>query len=294
MTASIGINSVWLLILYFKWHGPIKPSFDFPLWKEMLKSSIPLTFFSFFIIIINYLNIIMLSFMNGQAETGLYFAAVKILGMTLVPTAIIQLAFLPLLSRSETSEERQKIMKKYSQLIILMAVITAGVVFTFADYLFVFVVGNDFIGDGYLLKILMLSSVIVYINTMYSTPLIAWKIEKVLVWAMGIAGVVNIAANSILIPAYGASGAAIGSVMSELTVCVGLAYFFRKHVKKLYIAQIWKYALMAAASCLIGYWLNQYGLHEIVSAVAAFMIYFGMNFMFKTITISELKGYLAK
>ena len=294
MTASIGINSLWLLILYFKWHGPIKPSFDFPLWKEMLKSSIPLTFFSFFIIIINNLNILMLSFMKGQAETGLYYAATKILLVTLVPTAIIQLAFLPLLSRSETLEDRQKIMKKYSQLIILMAMITAGVVFTFADYFIVLVVGSDFAEAGPLLKILMFSSVIVFINTMYSTPLIAWKIEKVLVWAMGIAGVVNIAANSILIPAYGASGAAIGSVMSEFTVCVGLAYFFRKHVKKLYIAQIWKYGLMAAASCLIGYYLNQYGLHEIVSAIAAFMIYLGMNFMFKTITISELKGYIAK
>jgi hypothetical protein len=65
-------------------------------------------------------------------------------------------------------------------------------------------------------------------------------------------------------------------------------------MKKLYIAQSLIFIALAGISCIAGYFIMQYGLHAILSGIATLIIFALLNFLFKTITVEEILGYLRK
>src|SRR3989339_816880 len=195
IAASTFINSVWMLLLYIKLYGKIKLNINIPFYKEMLKSSIPIAFSNFFIIILNYFNMFLLGIFRTDEETGLYNAAFKILALTIVPTVILQNSFFPLISRSETLEDRQKVMKKFFLLIFIFGTIVTAGFFTYSDYIVLTVFGNEYAHSSELMRILMFTSFIVYINVATTVPLIGWKKEKLVMYSIITGGVINIILN---------------------------------------------------------------------------------------------------
>ncbi|MGA2299052.1 MAG: flippase, partial [FCB group bacterium] len=224
--ASTLINSIWMLLLYIKMYGKIKLTFDLTFLRELLKSSIPITFSNFFVTILNTLNILMLGILKSNQETGYYKAAFQTVLLTVVPTVIIQNAFFPLISRSDSLEDRQKVMKKFFLLIFLIGTIVSVGFYTYSDYLILTIFGKDYIAAANLMRILMLSSVIIYINTGTTVPLIGWKKEKLVMYSIITGGMINIGLNFAMIPPYGAVGAAWATVISESSICIGLSYHF--------------------------------------------------------------------
>ena len=176
---STAINSIWMLLLYIKMYGKIKIYINYLFLKELLKSSIPITFSNFFVTILNTLNILILGMLRPDQEVGYFKAAFQILTLTTVPTIIIQNAFFPLISRSNTLEERQKVMKKFFLLIFLIGSIVSVGFFTFSEYLTLTVFGKYYSQTIDVMKILMISSVIIYINVGTTVPLIGWKKREV-------------------------------------------------------------------------------------------------------------------
>ncbi|OGU11890.1 MAG: hypothetical protein A2X61_10170 [Ignavibacteria bacterium GWB2_35_12] len=291
---STALNSLWMLLLYFKLYGKIKFDFNISFYKEILKSSIPLAFSNFFIVILNTIAIVILGFLRSDQETGLYNAAFKFLSLAIFPTIIVQNAFFPLISRSNTLDERQKVMKKYFLLIFLIGAVISVGFFTYSDYLVMIVFGKDYISTSYLTRVLMITAVFVYLNTGRIVPLIGWKKEKLVMYSIIIGGVINIVFNLVLIPTYGAIGAAWASVVSEVAIAICLSYYFMKITKKLYLSDGVKMLLFSLVSYGIGFILFKYGFHPLITGFISILIFAFLNYVFKTITISEIKGYISK
>jgi O-antigen/teichoic acid export membrane protein len=293
--SSILINSLWMFGLYAKMYGRIKLGIDKVFLRNLLKSSIPITFSTFFILIFNYMNIVMLGFLRSDAETGFYSAAFKFVVLVLTPSAIIQNAFFPVLSRSENIEDRQKKIRIYGNFIFIIGAVVSLLIMFFPDYFIVLVYGSSYAASIPVLQVLMVTVTIMYLNTIYYPPLVSWKYEKTVMYAIGTGGVVNIILNFILIPQFGATGAAWSTVFSELSVLTGLIFITKRIIKKVFILskiQILAIALVAAgAGFSLHYYLN---LNVILSALIILLIYFPLILLFKIVTVSEIKGYLSK
>jgi O-antigen/teichoic acid export membrane protein len=133
-----------------------------------------------------------------------------------------------------------------------------------------------------------------YLNINFSSPLIAWKMESKVLYAIIAGGITNIIANIFLIPKYGAIGAGIGTIFSETAVFIGLARTYYLTVRKFEFFKLLVLILLSILSCGIGYILCIYGLNIFVSAILSFIVYFILIFAIKLITLNELMGYLKR
>ena len=297
MSVTIGsmlINSIWMLFYYIKLYGGIKFKYDFSLWKELLASSLPVALTMFITILYNNLSMFLLGLMRSDYEVGIYSAAFRVLAFALVPTGILQNAFIPQLARSSSIQEKHKFTEKYVLFTFIFgAIITAGF-FTFSDYIVNVGFGYKFADSSLILKLLMVTGILAFMNVSYSAPLLSWKYERKIFWAMGVGGIVNISLNIILIPYYGAVGAAIAAISTEFAVFIGLSIIMYSAIQKLYLISLLKVLLYALLSCFAGYQLMNIGIHAIIAGSVSIVLFGLINFVFKTVTIEEVKMYLKK
>ncbi len=291
---SLILNSAWMLAYYVRLYGGIHFHYDKELWKVLMKSSIPIGLTNLIIANYNYLNTLLLGLFRNDHETGIYTAAYKILVVAILPSTVVQNAFFPVLSRAEEKEDRIKIMKKYSALMFLIAVIISTVIFAHAKYFSVLLFGPKFVETGYVLQILMITAIFMYINVSFSAPLMAWNKEKQVMYAIGIGGIVSTIFNFLLIPHYGLTGAAIVTIVSEIAVMCGLAYINYKTIGKFFFPDLIKFFIYAAVSSAGGWYLTLLGINAIIASIISFLLFIGINLIFKSFTIAELKGYFQK
>lgn len=297
MSVTIGsmlINSLWMFFYYIKLFGKISFEYNFGFWKKLLSSSLPVALTMFITILYNNFSMFLLGIMRTDHETGIYFAAFRVMAFSLLPSGILQSAFIPQLSRSLTLEDRQRFTEKYIMFTILFGAIFTACIFTYSDYITGISFGIDYRESSYILKLLMITGLLAFVNVSYSAPLLAWNYEKKIFWAMVTGGIVNIVLNFILIPQFGAQGAAIAAICTEGTVLIGLSIIMYSAIGKLYMSKFIIFMLYAIVSAVAGYMLMMNGLHPMIAGTISLMIYILINFVFKTITISEVKMYLTK
>ena len=293
--ASAFINSVWMLMLYLKMYGKITFGFDKEFIRELLKSSLPITFSNFFITIYNFMNILMLGFMKSDAETGIYTAAFKFVALVITPSAIIQNAFFPLLSRTENPEDRHRIFRIYGNLMFIIGSILSLLVLTFSGFFIQTAYGSKYIPSIPVLNILMITVLLMFMNTIFYPALVSWKKEKIVMYAIATGGIINIILNIILIPAYGAMGAAWSTVFSELGVLVGLVFITKRLIGKLFMKEKVIILILSMLSCCIGYiLLNYLFVNTVISGLIAFIIFVALILLFKIVKISDVRRYLVK
>ena len=293
--SSVFINSVWMFGLYTKMYGKIKLGIDKEFISNLFKSSIPIAFSTFFILIFNYLNIVMLGFLRSDAETGFYSAAFKFVVLVLTPSAIIQNVFFPILSRSDSVLDRQKKIQIYGNFIFIVGAIISLIIMLFPDFFIGLAYGSKYASSVQVLQILMLTVTIMYLNTIYYPPLVSWSYEKTVMFAIGAGGVVNIILNFLLIPKYGAIGAAWSTVFSELTVLTGLLIITKRVIRKVFILKKLYILAIAVISVIPGYYFNSYVYdNPIVSGIIILLIYFVLILSLKITSISEIKSYISK
>ncbi|MFP4544758.1 MAG: flippase [Candidatus Kapaibacterium sp.] len=293
-SSALMLNAIWMLLHYIKNFGKIKWDFELPFIKKLLASALPVGFSDFFILILSSINLVMLGIMRTDQETGIFNAALKILILSVVPSAIIQGAFFPLLSRMITKEEKIRISEKYISLIQMTGSIVSATIFVFAEFIIVFVFSDTYIEAVPVLRLLMISSFFAYISSSYNPALIAWKKEKKAMYAIIAGGITSIISNYLLIPEFGPTGAAYASILSEFTIVIILLFYFKRETGKLFLTKTLRALVYVIPSVGVGYLASQNGLHTILAMLLSLLLFVGFNLIFKTFTIAEIKTYIKK
>ena len=294
IVASTMINSLWMVIVYMKLFGRIKFDFDWKFIFKMLKSSVPIGASQLFTQLLNNFSIFLLGIVSIDREVGIFSAAFKIYAVSLLPSVVIQNAVFPILSKAKTLEEKQQRAERFAMAQYFLGTFVAVAFFTFSDFLVLDLFREAYTESLPIFRILMITTVIVYINMTFNPPLIAWGYEKSVFYVFLIGAIVSVAGNYILISMFKTQGAAYATIFSEGAVAIGVSILFFKKVKKLYLLNIFKFLIFSVVACGAGYLLHREGLHAIPSAFISLAVYIIINMLFKTVTISELKGYLAK
>jgi O-antigen/teichoic acid export membrane protein len=171
----------------------------------------------------NSVDMLMLGLMSNTQQVGLYSAAYRVLNQVLATYYLLTQSLYPELSQQSPAERGRMMSPK-----ILLALLAAGAVIAAAisafrrpvlDILF----GNQFLVASPLLLLLAWVIPLDFLTSYVSNAYIAWGMEKKILLCTAVAAGSNVVLNLIWIPRYGATAAAVNTLISYLILLISLA-----------------------------------------------------------------------
>ena len=174
---------------------------------------------------------IMIGKMLSDRDVGLYSTATLIAGMWIfVPTAIIN-SFRPMIMETKKSGNEQAYLLRLKQLssaIIWLCLFVSTVVAIGGKYIILLLYGNAYIGATSALQIAIWFETFAMIGTCRGIWVLCENKAKYVKYYLGIGAVVNLVLNSALIPLMGIDGAALATLLTQVTTSIIAPMFFRE------------------------------------------------------------------
>ena len=223
------VITIFMIVFYVKFKGP-KLIFSIQIMKQLVSKSYQFFIASLLIMIYTQIDKIMLGQITDVTTVGIYTAAFMIASLwVFIPLALIESAR-PIIMASKGQSEDLYI-KKYKQLYcsIIWISIGASIVITFLSKPIILIIyGNQFIESVSVLIILIWSRIFSLIGSTRAIWLTVENLGKFQIVFVGIGALTNVILNLILIPRYGAIGAAYSIFIAEIVSAFLAVLLFKK------------------------------------------------------------------
>ncbi len=222
-----------LLWLAYKKHGGLALKFSKTYAKHLLSRSVHFILPSVMVAIYAQTDRIMLKHLYGQAELGYYSTASSLSIMwCFVLQAIIDSIY-PMIAKA-WNEERHTFNKRNKQLYAIVFYLSFFVscLFTvFAKPIVGILYGEEFMPAVAPLRIITWYTAFSYLGVARNAWVVCKERQKYLIYVYVSAAVTNVLLNLIFIPQWGASGAAVASLISQIVTTM-IAPFFIKELRE--------------------------------------------------------------
>jgi len=285
-----------LSLIMIKRFISLKPEFDFPFIKNLVKQSIPFAFTSVFYTLYYYIDSVMLSKMKGDYEVGIYGAAYGIPVVLNSIPAIYTSAIFPVISRFYM-DSKKSLIYTYERSLKYMSVIAfpISMILFLSSYNIVhFLYGSGYHASGFILKVLSVVVVFRFISYLNGIVLASVNRQKERVVFQGITAGINIVLNLALIPPMGFIGAAIATIISEFFLLIFYLSLVFKYVVSIKTLLVVLKPLMATMIILPVLFINISAFITIPSAITAYLIFIFIFKVFDKEDIRLLKKVLNK
>ncbi len=249
---SLLVNVVQVIWLYSLLRRTLfQPEFrwDWPLQKWMLRTSGPLMINHLLATVFWRIDVSILRPLAGDVSVGLYSIGLKYLdGLNIIPS-VFTLAIFPLMSRY-AKREGNNLLRSYvlSLRLLIMVSMPLAMVITFLAAPLVSLVGGAkylhipetlhlwgytyhyWGGSDLALRLIIWSIPIGFVNSVTQYVLIAVNQQHYLTRAFIIGVVFNIVGNLLLVPGTGYVGAAVVTILSELSLLFPFYYSVKRNV----------------------------------------------------------------
>ena len=198
--------------------------------KEMLQRCGYLIFSSVFAMVYLKLDQVMLGQMTSMEEVGQYAIAARLSEVwVFVPTALVASAY-PAIARlyQDKSPNYQKRLQQSNDILFGLSLSLAIVVQLFGTWLITLIFGDKYADAAVILQIHIWSSVFIFMRTLASRWLILEDLVKFSLYSHIAGAFVNVAFNYLLIPEFGAIGAAYATLISYASAGWLIFYVNRK------------------------------------------------------------------
>lgn len=210
------IISASLFVIYFKISG-YKLSFSFDIAKKLLSKGKHFIISGLMVSVFCQTDRIMLKLMVNDAESGYYSAAVTCAGMSIFLFTAIVDSFRPVIFEYKKSNEiayKSNTIRMYS-IIIYMALAQSVLLTILAKPIIYLLYGVDYMPAVPILRIVTWYSAFSYLGYARNIWFLAEGKEKY-IWVTNLVGaLLNLSGNALLIPFFGACGAAAMSVVTQ-------------------------------------------------------------------------------
>ncbi len=222
-----GLIAVLLFVAYFKMGG--KLSFSFSRMLLLAKRGKYFLISSLMLVVIQNTDHIMLTMISGEAENGFYSAAITCtIVVQFVYTAIID-SFRPIILENKKNNDKDyylNVSRLYSITVYLS--VAQSIVFTIFAKLIVFILyGKDYMNTVPVLQILVWYLAFSVMGLVRNVWILAEGKEKNLTFINLFGAVFNICFNAVLIPFFGASGAAFASLLTQIAANLILGFIWK-------------------------------------------------------------------
>ena len=220
--------SVILIVIYLK-VGAQRLSFNWQLGKEMISRSKYYIIPGLMVMIFQHTDRIMIKLMIGEEETGFYSAAITCISISaFVFNAIIDSARPVILEAKEKNTElyESRIMQLYS-IITCMSLAQSVAMTVLAKPIVYILYGNEYIKAATTLGVAVWYVTFSYYGSVRNIWILAEEKQKYLLGINIVGALVNVVLNYILIPFWGAIGAAVASLFTQFFTNVVIGFIFK-------------------------------------------------------------------
>lgn len=219
--------SLFVMFYYFKFTGP-RLLVSLETAKKLLYQGFPFFMGGLLIVIYTQVDKIILGQMTNGTSVGIYIAAMTVASLWMfVPNAIINSAR-PVIMASKNQDETIYI-KKYKQLfcLIIWCGIGASIAISLLSKpIILLIYGNEYIDAVNILIILIWSRIFSLMGTTREIWLTIESLGRHQVSFVAIGAIINVSLNLMLIPQFGAFGAAIATLLAEaISTFIALLFF---------------------------------------------------------------------
>ena len=234
--ATMLLSLIITLILVRKRFVKFQLKIDFDLWKVLFQKAWPFIFSGAFFIIYFKIDTIMLGILSTNAEVGIYSAAYKIYaGVFIIPEMITQ-AFFPKLARAykKDKKELKKLFFYFKNTLIIISILLFALIFSGSDFIISLAYGIEFHDAILILKILSTILLFRLFTYIYGWFLTSTDEQKRKVKFQAFCAFLNVILNYFLIIKYQAIGAAVATLITELTLLLLYYVCFKKKWRAIY------------------------------------------------------------
>ena len=195
-----------------------------------------------------YVDQVMLQWFRGPIEVGYYSAAIKLISaMGFVPMILKNSLFPAIVNaKNESIEFYNKRMLNYYRLSFLVFLIFSIPIFFISEDLVVFLFGEEYQPAGMLFALSAFRLLFANMGVARETYLLNENLMKYSMVTLGIGTITNIGLNYLWIPAYGAEGAIVTTILSFF-VSIFLCDFFyfktRRNVILMFLGMVTFYKI---------------------------------------------------
>lgn len=184
--------------------------------KDWFVLGLPFIVMSASLTLQNNADIVMLGFMTGDTDAGLYAVASRVSTAILFGLTAVNLVYAPLIAKSYKNKKIQQLQHFVNQSSLLCAVfaIVAGIVALIYSESILLMFGEEFVEAKLIFQILVAATVISALCGPVGTLLTMTNFASRASYVVVVATVINIVLNLVLIPLYGVLGAAVATVCS--------------------------------------------------------------------------------
>lgn len=226
VTSSI-VNILTFLFFLKKNRIPVLPKSDLIFWKHILLSSVPFGLTLIFNIIYFRIDTLILAVYKSSFEVGTYGLAYKFFELALTLPAFLMNSLYPdLLLNKQNRDILWKNMEQIFKTLFFLSVPLTVAIWILAPL--ISTIKTDFADSVGVLRILSLSLPVFYLTGPLMWYFVIMKKQQKLVIIYFFSAIFNLMLNLILIPKYGAIGAAVTTCITELSVLIAGMAALRK------------------------------------------------------------------
>lgn len=212
-------------------------------WQYAIKVSAPLIAYSLSEIVLAQFDRIMLTEMRSSSETGIY-SLVYNFGMVLnLFTGVFASLWVPWFTNEMKKGIITTINQRAKDYVFIVTGIAISIVFVSPEVL-KFMTTSEYWQGEYLIPLIVFSSLIIYYTSFYMDVEYYYKKTKVIATISVLSALVNFILNLIIIPSYGAIGAASTTFVSYLFSLIMHYLMIRRVNSKLIGKKIFLYPMI--------------------------------------------------
>ena len=239
------------------------------------------------------LDTVMLGFMTSDKEVGYYNAAVRIKSLLVSIVTSLGAVLLPRVSyyvQNKQLDRFYEISKKALNFVFLIASPLMVYFIIFAEEGIFFLSGDNYFGSILPMKIIMPTLLFIGITNILGLQMLVPLGREHIVLSSEIVGAItDLILNGILIPLYGASGAAVGTLVAELVVFVVQYFYLRNEVSHSFGSIHYVRIIIATGLGVMGsFWVKNLNVTYFMIMILSALLFFGIYFIFMLLMKEEL------
>lgn len=230
------------------------------------------------------LDSVMIGFIKGATENGYYNAAVRIKSILVSIVTSLGAVLLPRASyylENNYIDEFKKISKKAINFVILISIPMMIYFIMFAKESILFLAGDSYAKSIAPMQIIMPTLLFIGLtNIMGIQMLVPLEKEKYVLYSEIAGALIDLVLNALLIPHYGAAGAAVGTLVAEVVVWIVQFKYLKNDIIPIFKTIRYPLILLAAViSAAVAGLTKILDWHPFFILVVSAILYFGIYFL---------------
>ncbi len=261
-----------------------------------------LVLFSQSLVVSIYTNLdtVMLGFMKTSTDVGLYHAAVKIKGLLLSLVTSLGNVLLPRMSyyvQNNLKEEFNRLAAKGINFTLFLSLPISAYFIMFSKEAILFLSGDGYLGAVRAMQFVVFAVIANGLTGILGTQILTSQgKEKFVLISVSVGALVDLLLNLLLIPRFGASGAAFATMIAEYMVLAVQVYYSRTILMQTKKASgLNKYLIGTALAFIFGVVIKLAGINSafvalVISAIGYYGIYMVVEILLKEDFAKEILG----